>query len=103
VEAAFDGGTMTSDAGALLLGRTDKAIGLLGRLASCFGDGRSPEAIEHAVRTRVSHLVIGIALGYEDLLDHDHLRHEALADDPDRPARRFRVCARGADGVVRGA
>jgi hypothetical protein len=78
VEAAFDGGTMTSDAGALLLGRTDKAIGLLGRFASCFGDGRSPEAIEHAVRTLVSQRVIGIALGYEDLLDHDHLRHDRL-------------------------
>jgi hypothetical protein len=78
VEAAFDGGAVTSDAGALLLGRTDKAIGLLDRFAACFGDGRSPVAIEHAVRTLVGQRVIGIALGYEDLLDHDQLRHDPV-------------------------
>ncbi|MGH7189668.1 MAG: IS1380 family transposase [Acetobacteraceae bacterium] len=78
VEAAFDGGAMCSDAGALLLGRADKAIGMLDRFATCFGDGRSPVAIEHAVRTLVSQRVIGIALGYEDLLDHDQLRHDPV-------------------------
>jgi hypothetical protein len=78
VEAAFDGGVMTSDAGAVLLGRTDRVIGLLDRFAACFGDGRSPVAIEHAVRTLVSQRVIGIALGYEDVLDHDQLRHDPV-------------------------
>ena len=78
VEAAFDGGVLTSDAGALLLGRADRAIRLLDRLAACFGDRRSPGAIEHAVRTLVSQRVIGIALGYEDLLDHDQLRHDPV-------------------------
>jgi len=78
VEAAFDGGRVTSNAGALLLGRSDKAIRLLDRFAACFGDGRSPVAIEHAIRTLVSQRVIGMALGYEDLLDHDHLRHDPV-------------------------
>lgn len=78
VEGAFDGGAMTSDAGALLLGRTDRAIGLLERFSGCFVDGRSAAAIEHAVRTLVSQRVLGLALGYEDVLDHDQLRHDPV-------------------------
>ena len=76
VEAAFDGGTITSDTGALLLGATDRVIGLIGRFASCFRDVRRPELIEHTVATLVGQRVIGIALGYEDLNDHDQLRHD---------------------------
>jgi hypothetical protein len=76
VVAAFDGGRMTSDAGALLLSATDKAIGLIGRFAACFADGRRAELIEHTVATLVGQRVFGIALGYEDLLDHDELRHD---------------------------
>ncbi|GAC1346325.1 MAG: IS1380 family transposase [Bradyrhizobium sp.] len=76
VQAAFDGGTITSDAGALLLEATDRAIGLVGRLAACFADGRRRELIEHQVATLVGQRVFGIALGYEDLNDHDHLRHD---------------------------
>jgi len=49
--AGFDGGTVSSDGGALLLGRADEAIGLIDRLAGCFIDERNPELIEHAVRT----------------------------------------------------
>lgn len=67
---------MTSDAGALLLGASDRAVRLIDRLAGCFIDRRRPELIEHAVRTLVGQRVIGIALGYEDLIDHDHLRHD---------------------------
>ncbi|HJR22189.1 MAG TPA: IS1380 family transposase [Dongiaceae bacterium] len=78
VEAAFDGGAVTSDAGALLLGRADRAIRLLDRFAACFRDGRSAWAIEHGLATLVSQRVIGIALGYEDLLDHDQLRHDPV-------------------------
>jgi hypothetical protein len=78
VEAAFDGGAMTSDAGALLLGRTDRAIRLLDRFAGCFRDARSALLIEHEVTTLVSQRVLGIALGYEDLLDHDQLRHDPV-------------------------
>src|SRR5258708_7806206 len=63
VVAAFDGGTVSSDAGALLLGRTDEAIGLIDRLAGCFIDEREPNLIEHAVRTLVGQRVFGMALG----------------------------------------
>jgi len=94
VEAAFDGGAMTSDAGALLLARTDRAIGLLGRFAACFGDGRFAAGVEHSVTTLVSQRVIGIALGYEDLLDHDALRHDpALAALLGKLTARRRRCA----------
>src|SRR6476620_1310158 len=78
VVAAFDGGRITSDAGALLLGATDRVIGLTRRLAACFTDGRNPELIEHDVATLVMQRVVGIALGYEDLIDHDELRHDPV-------------------------
>ena len=77
VVAGFDGGTITSDAGALLLGASDRAIGLIDRFARCFTDSRSPERVEHTVATLVGQRVFGIALGYEDVLDHDDLRHYA--------------------------
>jgi len=76
VVAAFDGGRMTSDAGALLLGATDRAIGLIDRFAECFTDSRAPDLIEHAVRTLVGQRIFALALGYEDLIDHDELRHD---------------------------
>jgi hypothetical protein len=78
VVAAFDGGAITSDAGALLLGASDRAIGLIDRFASCFHDERRPELIEHDVATLVGQRVYGIALGYEDLNDHDELRHDPM-------------------------
>jgi hypothetical protein len=78
VEAAFDAGLVTSDAGALLLGATDRAIDLVDRFASCFRDGRRPDLIEHTVATLVRQRVFGIALGYEDLNDHDELRHDPV-------------------------
>jgi hypothetical protein len=76
VVAGFDGGKITSDAGALLLGATDRAIRLVERFARCFTDSRAPELIEHEVATLVGQRVFGIALGYEDLVDHDELRHD---------------------------
>ena len=80
VVAAFDGGAITSDAGALLLGATDRAIRLVERFATCFQDGRAAEWVEHTVAMLVGQRVFGIALGYEDLVDHDRLRHDpALA------------------------
>jgi hypothetical protein len=78
VVAAFDGGTVSSDAGALLLGRTDEAIGLLDRLSGCFIDERDPQLIEHTVRTLIGQRVFGMALGYEDLNDHESLRHDVV-------------------------
>ena len=78
VVAAFDGGAITSNAGALLLGATDRAIGLVRRFAGCFRDARAPERIEHEAATLVGQRVFGIALGYEDLIDHDDLRRDPV-------------------------
>ncbi len=78
VDACFDAGLVTSDAGALLLGATDRAIDLVDRFAECFRDHRRPGQIEHAVTTLVGQRVFGIALGYEDLNDHDELRHDPM-------------------------
>ena len=78
VEAAFDAGLVTSDAGALLLGATDRAIGMMDRFARCFHDERRAKLIEHEVATLVGQRVFGIALGYEDLNDHDELRHDPM-------------------------
>jgi hypothetical protein len=78
VEAAFDAGLVTSDSGALLLGATDRAIGLIDRFAACFHDERRADLIEHEVATLVGQRVFAIALGYEDLNDHDELRHDPL-------------------------
>src|SRR6188472_4322474 len=78
VVADFDGGAITSNAGGLLLGATDRAIGVVERFAACFIDGRSAERVVHEVTTLVGQRVFGIALGYEDLIDHDRLRHDPV-------------------------
>jgi hypothetical protein len=78
VVAAFDGGAITSDAGALLLGATDRAIGMMERFATCFHDERRQDLIEHEVVTLIGQRVFGIALGYEDINDHDELRHDPM-------------------------
>ena len=78
VVAAFDGGAVTSDAGALLLGAADRAIGLVERFATCFDDGRRQGQVVHEVGSMVGQRVFGIALGYEDVNDHDELRHDPV-------------------------
>ena len=78
VVGSFDGGAITSDAGAVLLRATDRAIGLVKRFGKCFIDRRDPELIEHSVETLVGQRVFGIALGYEDLNDHDELRRDPV-------------------------
>jgi hypothetical protein len=78
VVAGFDGGKITSDAGILLLGQADRVIGMTKRLAGCFTDTRDVRFIEHTVTTLVRQRVFGIALGYEDLNDHDELRHDPV-------------------------
>ena len=83
VVASFDGGAITSEAGALLLGATDRVLGLTRRLAACFKDSRDPAYTEHALETLVMQRVVGIALGYEDLNDHDQLRHDPVLAAPD--------------------
>jgi len=78
VVADFDGGMVSSDAGALLLGEADKAIGLTDRFAACFADRRNPLMTVHALRALVAQRVFGLALGYEDLNDHDDLRGDPV-------------------------
>ncbi len=78
VMARFDGGAITCDAGALLLRETDRRIALLGRFAACFEERRDPHRIEHRVGELVSQRVYALALGYEDLNDHDQLRSDPL-------------------------
>ena len=78
VVGAFDGGEITSDAGALLLGQADAAIRLVSRLAACFQDGRSPAFVVHQLPAMLRQRIFGIALGYEDIVDHDQLRHDPV-------------------------
>lgn len=74
----FDGGSMTSDAGTLLLRPTGRAIGLIERVASCFVDHRSPELTVHGLATLIGQRIVSIGLGYEDINDHDDLRHDPV-------------------------
>jgi hypothetical protein len=78
IVARFDGGTITSDAGALLLRETEKHLNLLPRLAACFLDGRQPDRIEHSIEEMLSQRIYGLALGYEDVNDHEQLRIDPL-------------------------
>jgi hypothetical protein len=78
VVARFDGGTISSDGGAFLLRQTDQRLNLLPRLAACFLDGRNPDLVEHSVREMLSQRVYGLALGYEDLNDHQQLRKDPV-------------------------
>jgi hypothetical protein len=78
VVARFDGGDITSDGGALLLRELEARTGLIRSFAGCFIDHRDPERIEHTVEELVAQRVNGLALGYEDLNDHDSLRHDPM-------------------------
>lgn len=78
VVGAFDGGTITSDAGGLLLREVEQRTGIIRQFAECFADHRDPELIEHAVEELVAQRVYALALGYEDLNDHDRLRLDPL-------------------------
>jgi hypothetical protein len=78
VEAGFTGGQVSSDGGALLLRQTDRKINLLGRLVGCFSDKRDPDLIEHELSEMLSQRIYGLALGYEDLNDHEQLRLDPL-------------------------
>ena len=80
IVASFDGGAISSDAGVLLLGQTDRAIRLTERFAASFADMRTAELIAHQVETTVMHHVVGIALGYVDLNDHDDLHLDPVLE-----------------------
>ena len=76
VLAGFDGGDITSNAGALLLGQVDRGLGLVRRFADCFIDRRDSRYVEHRIETLVGQRIFGLVLGYEDLNDHDELRKD---------------------------
>ena len=78
VVARFDGGRISSDAGGLLLRETERVAGIIGQFAACFTDHRDPDLIEHTVEALVAQRVYALGLGYEDLNDHDDLRHDPL-------------------------
>jgi len=78
VEAGFTAGQVSSDGGALLLREADHRINLLGRLGACFLDGRSPLLVRHQLSEMLSQRIYGLALGYEDLNDHEQLRTDPL-------------------------
>jgi hypothetical protein len=96
VTARFDGGAITTDAGGLLLREVEAKTGILRRFAECFTDHRDPERVEHTVAELIAQRVFALALGYEDLNDHDALRHDPLLavlvgkDDPTGQDRRRR-------------
>ena len=78
VQSEFTAGRVSSDGGALLLREADRKINLLGRLASCFSDGRSPLLVRHRLSEMLAQRIYGLALGYEDLNDHEQLRSDPL-------------------------
>ena len=96
IRAEFDGGDISSDGGVLLLKAADERIQLIEQFAFCFEDHRDPRRIEHEVRELVAQRVFGLALGYEDLNDHDDLRFDPLIatavgkSDPKGQRRRLR-------------
>jgi hypothetical protein len=78
IVARFDGGTISSDGGAFLLRQTNKRLNLLPRLAECFLDGRNQDLVEHSIFEMLAQRVYGLALGYEDLNDHEQLRKDPV-------------------------
>ena len=78
VEVDFGGGYLSSDGGGLVLRELERHSGLFRALASCFVDHRDPRYIEHSVEGLLSQRIHGLALGYEDLNDHDQLRRDPL-------------------------
>jgi hypothetical protein len=94
VTARFDGGAITSDSGGLLLREVEAKTGIVRRFASCFDDHRDPDLVEHTAYELLAQRIFGLALGYEDLNDHDALRYDPLfgvlvgKDDPTGQGRR---------------
>lgn len=108
IVADFDGGRLTSDAGALLLREVDRRIGLTPALADCISDPRDPAKVRHDVRTMLAQRIFGIALGYEDLNDHQTLRDDPLMavlaqrrPDPDEPLASPSTLCRFENAVTR--
>ena len=78
VVATFDGGTITTDGGALLLREVERHTGVIAGFSACFTDHRNPKLIEHTLEHLIAQRIYALALGYEDLNDHDQLRNDPL-------------------------
>jgi Transposase DDE domain group 1 len=78
IVARFDGGTISSDGGAFLLRETDQRLNVISRFSECFLDGRKQSLVEHSVGEMLSQRIYGLALGYEDLNDHEQLRNDPV-------------------------
>src|SRR4051812_34133116 len=105
VLADFDGGDISSDGGALLLREAEARTGIIRQFAACFADHRDPDLVEHPVEHLLAQRVYGLALGYEDLNDHDDLRTDPLlatvvgkGDPSGKSRRRSRVRAKALAG-----
>jgi hypothetical protein len=110
IVANFDGGRLTSDGGALLLREVDRRLGLTEALADCIADPRNPLMVIHDVRTMLIQRILGIALGYEDLNDHQTLRDDPLFSvlvehrpDPDDPLASPSTLCRFENRITRGS
>jgi hypothetical protein len=96
----FDGGDITSDGGVLTLRKLEERTGIVRRFAACFTDYRKADQIEHPLPDLIAQRVFGLALGYEDLNDHDELRRDpmlavALGKDDVKGEQRRRAQDRG--------
>ena len=78
VVARFDGGDVSSEGGAILLREAESKVGVLKRFGECFRDGRRAERVRHSIEEMVTQRVLGLCLGWEDLVDHDDLRRDPL-------------------------
>ncbi|MDP6058040.1 MAG: transposase [Pirellulaceae bacterium] len=76
--AGFHGGSISSDSGGLLLSKVERITGIIRQFAACLSDCRDPSRVEHSLYELVAQRIYGLALGYEDLNDHDQLRHDPL-------------------------
>ncbi len=108
IVADFQGGRLTSDGGALLLREVDRQVGFTTALADCLADPRDPAKITHDLRTLLAQRIFGIALGYEDLNDHQTLREDPLfavlaeqRPDPDQPLASPSTLCRFENAVTR--
>ncbi|HET8563304.1 MAG TPA: IS1380 family transposase [Candidatus Binatia bacterium] len=104
VTARFDGGDITTDAGGLLLRQVDRRCRIVSRFAQCFTDHRKADQIEHTLESLIAQRVYALALGYEDLNDHDQLRSDPMmallagkqnpkGEDRRRASDRGKACA----------
>ena len=88
VTVDFEGGTITSDAGLILIAELDQKRQITNRFAACFEDYRDPRRIDHSLKSLMAQRVYGLIQGYEDLNDHEQLRHDPMFQIDEREIKR---------------